>query len=249
MKTKNYFNNVLERLSLLYFAFVGLSIFITFSIFMLLTGVLRNHHPLISSLHYYTMLYPIKLYIWLSPIKYSISGLEVLEKVKDKNIILIANHRSHMDMFLLLANIYRLRAVANSYLFKVPLIGTIMSLSGHFKLEKGNITQYLGEETRIKKSITSKDRVLFFPETSRCPQGMKGTQKFRLIPFKIARELEAYIIPIAISNTDNVWPKYKMQINYKEKINIQILPPIYSKDFENTAHLAKYTKLMIEENI
>jgi 1-acyl-sn-glycerol-3-phosphate acyltransferase len=247
MGDKQNTNNLLGKLSLLYFCIVGMSVFLTFSIPMVLSGLLRRLHPNVSALHYQIALIMVKVYIFLTPIKLKINNFHIIKEHYSKKSVLVANHRSHMDMFLLLANVFKLRAAANSYLFTVPLLGQVMAVSGHFKLEKGNIKKFITEQERIKRSIHAFDSVLFFPETTRCNPGMEGTQKFRLTPFKLAKESNAVIIPIAIKNTDAMWPKGFSAIDYSKEITIDVLPPLNVNDYDTTSLIAKACQAKIEK--
>ncbi|MCK5867737.1 MAG: hypothetical protein KAG14_04995, partial [Mycoplasmataceae bacterium] len=64
---------------------------------------------------------------------------------------------------------------------------------------------------------------------------------------QIAFEQQADILPIAIKNTDIIWPKHTFGLNSKTTAQIKFLPIIESKNFDKISDLAKFTQLKIEE--
>jgi 1-acyl-sn-glycerol-3-phosphate acyltransferase len=144
-------------------------------------------------------------------------------------------------MFLFLSTVYKVRAVANANLFKIPLLGQVMSMSKHFKMEKGNTDLYQKSIVQIKKAFAENYKILFFPEMTRCLPGLKDIQKFRLIPFQMARENNIPIIPVVISGTDNIWPKGKTYMNFSHKVSVKVLGTINPNEFNSSSDLAVHT--------
>jgi 1-acyl-sn-glycerol-3-phosphate acyltransferase len=237
-------------LSLIYFGLLGLLFFAITGPFLIVLALLSALGlPTLMNIFFYIMVKMTGLYLAFSPLKYKNNNMLDISKNNQGPAILIANHRSHLDMFLFLSKVYKVRAVANAKLFHIPLLGQFMSMSKHFKMEKGNVNLYQQSLEQIKIAFSENYKILFFPEMTRCLPGLKDIQKFRLIPFQIAREENIPIIPVVISGTDEIWPKGKMQMNFSHKISIKTLAPINPQDFSSSADLAKHTHHVMKQTL
>lgn len=242
-------NKVKNQLSLLYFAVLGLVIYLCIAPLLIPLAFFSLFYPKLMDLYYFILLFGIKFYIKVSPVKFQQKDLEILSRIDQKKCIIVCNHRSHLDMYLFLANVYKVRAVANSYLLKVPVMGQVLWMSGHFVVEAGNIKAYKKALLKINEAFKRHDKVLFFPEVHRCPEGMEGLQKFRMTPFQIAREQQVEIIPVVLSGTDKVWPKGFMGADFSQKVSIKALAPINPNDFKDSASLSQYVHALMEAEL
>lgn len=67
---------------------------------------------------------------------------------------------------------------------------------------------------------------------------MPGTNKFISLPFIVAKQMDALIIPLVVTGTDKVWPKGTLSLTYGQRASIYSLPPIDSREYK-TAHELK----------
>lgn len=238
-----------NQLSLLYFAVLGLLVYLPLSPFLITLAFLSLFFPKLMDLYYFIMLKGIHFYIWMSPVKFKLKDVELLSKIDQRKCIIVANHRSHLDMYLFLSQVYKVRAVANSYLLKVPIIGQVLWMSGHFVVEAGNIEKYKRALQNIAEAFNRKDKVLFFPEMHRCPAGMEGIDKFRLTAFQLAREHKVEIIPVVLAGTDKVWPKGIMAADFSHPVAMKALTPVDPNSFPDTASLSKYIHELMEKEL
>ncbi|OUR99673.1 hypothetical protein A9Q84_01220 [Halobacteriovorax marinus] len=238
-----------HRLSLLLFILLGIIVFLIASPFFFFFGILGQFSLTFLNIFYFVLRSAISIYISLSGISFDLLDLEELNKLKGQKVVLMANHRSHLDMFIFLANVFSLRAAANSYIFRVPVLGLIMRLSKHFEMEKGDVEKLEKAKLEISSAIKYKHRVLFFPEMTRCPLNFQGIQKFRLIPFQLARDEGVKIVPIVLYGTDKVWPRGTSAMFTENKLKVKALKPIDTSEFRTSMELSKYTKRVMEESL
>ncbi|MBA2405345.1 MAG: 1-acyl-sn-glycerol-3-phosphate acyltransferase [Bdellovibrionales bacterium] len=241
-------NKVKNQLSLLYFAVLGLVIYLIIAPFLIPLALFSLFFPKLMDVYYLILLIAIKTYLKISPLKIQ-KDLNILSRIDQRKSMIVCNHRSHLDMYLLLANVYKVRAVANAYLLKVPVMGQVLWMSGHFVVEAGDIEAYKKALVQIGEAFRRHDKVLIFPEMHRCPSGMEGIQKFRMTAFQLAREHKVEIIPVVLTGTDKVWPKGMMSMDFSQKVSIKALPAINPHDFKDTASLAKFTHQLMEEEL
>lgn len=137
--------------------------------------------------------------------------------------VVIANHESQADPFLLSFLPWDMRWVAKESLFKQPLSGWALRLGGDIPLRRGegdSVRACLAEcELALRGGIS----VMMFPEGTRSQDGA-------LLPFKdgafdLAIRAGVPILPIAISGTRAMRPKHSRWFG-KAHACAKILAPI-----------------------
>ncbi len=233
---------LIHRLSLLYFALIGIILYLVIVPVIFPLKFISLFYKKANNAYYLVIQKFTFIYLFLSPLKLKIIGTEKLEALQDQDYVFVSNHRSHLDVFVLLSFIKKLRVLANSYIFKVPVLGLMMRLSGHFEVEPGNVEKFNKAVQDIKLAVKLKQSVLFFPEMTRCPKGFQGISKFRLTPFKLARDLSIPVVPIVLKGTDGVWPRGVSAHDYHSKVIVTVLDPIDPKNFDSTSSFSKAVK-------
>lgn len=167
--------------------------------------------------------------------------IELPKKLNGK--LLIANHRSHLDVFLFLAHVQGIRVLAKDSLFRVPLLGFIMKMSYQIPIVRGSVDSYVKSLKTVEQYLQKGEVVLIFPEMTRSSGGLK---EFPLAPFKMARNAGAEIIPVAINGSEKVWPKNSMSLRAGEKVSVRALSPLSALDFESSDQLSKtvYSRIL-----
>ena len=161
-------------------------------------------------------------------------------------VLFVANHRSHLDVFVFLTQIPGIRIFANKYIFKVPFLGIMMRLTEQIPVEQNKMDSFVRGIETLKEIIESGGRALIFPELTRCPPGHKGTLRFSSAPFRAALDTKAIVIPIVIRDTDQVWPRGKMEIHWGVTVNFKMLEPISSTNFASADDLAAHVRNVID---
>lgn len=118
--------------------------------------------------------------------------------------ILMPNHRSYIDIFLMAAHSPSV-FVAKEEIKTWPLIGQAVKGARMILVKRDDMKSLLGTMNKIKQSINNHISVTVFPEGTTC----KGPElkPFKNGTFKIAAELGIPVVPCAISYHDrnNAW--------------------------------------------
>lgn len=166
-----------------------------------------------------------------------------------KGILLISNHRSILDVYILLGIIPKIKFLAKDSLFKVPFLGLIMRTSNQISVPRGDVNSYLEAMKEIRRRLRNGEIIHIFPELTRCPLNYVGVKKFSIAPFQAALAENALILPIAISGTDQAWPKGEFGISFRKLIKIRSLDLINSKNYNQAKKLRDDIHKRIESAI
>ncbi|MBC7692409.1 MAG: 1-acyl-sn-glycerol-3-phosphate acyltransferase [Methylotenera sp.] len=161
--------------------------------------------------------------------------------------LFISNHRSHLDVFLLISRIQGLRVFARSSLFNVPFLGAMMRLTRQIPADRGRLQSFVSGMDMVRKRLSEGERVHIFPELARCNPGLQGTRSFVLAPFHAAIQEQVPVVPIVISGTDSVWPRGLARIHFRRPIQVLTLKPILPGEFQSAEQLRDEVKRRIDE--
>jgi 1-acyl-sn-glycerol-3-phosphate acyltransferase len=172
------------------------------------------------------------------------------EKIKRDNVyVVVANHQSLEDIIVM----YRLgkpfRWVSKAEVFKIPVFGWLMNLSGDIKLKRTS-------KASIKKMLIDGERALnkgctlfIFPEGTRSRTGSIGN--FKEGAFKLAQLSKRSIIPVVIEGTKpNLLNKYGLFLG-SHQITLSVLDEISFDFFQQmeTSQLANHVKSLMENEL
>jgi 1-acyl-sn-glycerol-3-phosphate acyltransferase len=141
----------------------------------------------------------------LSPLwKFSVEG-KAPPDIAQRAYVVVANHESNADPFLLSFLPWDMRWIAKEEMFRIPVIGTIMRLSGDIALRRGQRESVREMMAECRRTLDEGLSVMFFPEGTRSRDG-------QLLPFKdgafeLAIEAHAPVLPVAIEGTRACMPK------------------------------------------
>jgi 1-acyl-sn-glycerol-3-phosphate acyltransferase len=159
----------------------------------------------------------------------------------------VSNHRSHLDVFFLLAYLPRIRIVAKDSLFKIPFLNFMMRILKQIPMESGRIDGYLMTLKRVEELLAQGESVNIFPETTRCVSGLQGVQPFLLAPFQSAIRTKTIVIPVVFKDTDLAWPKGFFGLSSHHQILVRELPGIRADSFQAASELRELVVKQIEE--
>ena len=119
--------------------------------------------------------------------------------------VVIANHESYADVFLLSVFPWEMKWLSKDTMFKIPCMGWMMQMAGDIKLVRGDRDSTLNAITQCRDRLAKRVSVMIFPEGTRSRDGT-------LLPFKdgafrLAIESGAPLLPIAIAGTRNAMAK------------------------------------------
>ena len=189
----------------------------------------------------------IKSYLRMQPWYRPEYCLEELTKIKKRSspqgILLISNHRSHLDVFLFLSQVKGIQVLARESLFKVPVLNLMMKLTRQIPAQSGNLKSLARAAEIIRERLRSGESVLIFPEFTRCPAHFCGVQPFSLLPFQIAVQEKVAILPLVVTGTDEAWPRGTLRLKRSSrKQKIVALPAIEIHGTEDLQKLRDFVQ-------
>lgn len=145
------------------------------------------------------------------------------EGIENNGFVVVANHESTADPFLLSWLPFDMRWVAKAELFEPPVVGWAMRWGGDIPLRRGTGESVRAMMTECERSLAAGISVMMFPEGTRSPDGA-------LLPFKdgafdLAIRAQVPVLPIALAGTREMRPKHSKWFG-KAHACARILPPI-----------------------
>jgi 1-acyl-sn-glycerol-3-phosphate acyltransferase len=153
---------------------------------------------------------------------FSIEGLPPAD-VQRRAYVVVANHLSLADPFLLSALPWDMQWVAKESLFKVPVMGWILRLGGDIALRRGSGESVRAMLDECRRALDGGLSVMLFPEGTR--SSTPGVQAFKDGAFELAVERGAPVLPIAVAGTENCMRKGSGRLGRARAI-ARILPPV-----------------------
>jgi 1-acyl-sn-glycerol-3-phosphate acyltransferase len=140
--------------------------------------------------------------------------------------VVVANHQSFLDIFLL-SNLPReMKWVAKKSLFKIPWIGWAFWLVGDIAVERGDAASALEVMAKARRYLENGMSVMLFPEGTRSRDGKM--LPFKAGAFKLAIEAGVPVLPIAVSGTAQGMPKGTPWVR-PSRLTVRILEPVPTK--------------------
>ncbi len=170
--------------------------------------------------------------VWCSPMvilsgtKPEMSGVENVPK--DQGFLYLFTHCSHMDVpFLFHCTPKSFRFGAKASLFKIPLFGRAMKLSGTLPITRENREKVFKVYQEAEKRVAAGEGFALAPEGGR--RVGDEIKQFKSGPFIFAINAKMPVVPVVICGMDRVLPKGSILINRKSwtrKVGIRFLPSI-----------------------
>ena len=160
--------------------------------------------------------------------KLVVEGIENIDQ--SKSYIIVSNHRSLTDIFVASASIpLQFRWLAKKSLFKLPLIGLGMKISGYISVEREKAIHAVRSLDIIKERLNSGKSIWIFPEGTRTPMEKLG--KFKRGAFVLARDTGIPVLPVVLVNTDKIFVN-PMKIK-SVTVYVHVLKPEKFDDYLN----------------
>ena len=121
-------------------------------------------------------------------------------------MVVVSNHCSHSDSFLISHVPWEMKWIGKSSLFRIPIVGWSMSLSGDIALKRGERSSIEDTMAACKAYLSRGVPVILFPEGTR-------SETDEMLPFKdgafrLAVEAGVPVLPIAVDGTRMALPKH-----------------------------------------
>ena len=160
---------------------------------------------------------------FLTPLwKFDIEG-EAPNDIDRRGYVVIANHESQADPFLLSWLPFDMRWVAKEELFRQPVTGWAMHLGGDIPLRRGDGESVRDAMRECEAAIAAGISVMMFPEGTRSREG--EVLPFKDGAFRLAIEAGVSVLPIALAGTRQMRPKHSKWFG-KAHACAKILAPI-----------------------
>jgi len=153
-----------------------------------------------------------------------------------RSSIIVCNHISYLDSILLVSLFRRHTTIAKDRLFRIPIFGRLLMLSGYIPSSGGGrfADLLINSLDTIAATLRAGGNVIVFPEGTRSRDGRVG--KLQKGAFKIARYCKAPINVLRISNTDRLFIPGKFLFNTcaANTIDLKLIAEI-APDYESSA--------------
>jgi 1-acyl-sn-glycerol-3-phosphate acyltransferase len=161
-------------------------------------------------------------------ISFTVSGFEQIPP--GETFVLMSNHQSHYDIPVVLQALKRrVRFVTKKELFRVPLFGRAMRLSGMVEIDRHNRERAIESLSSAKRAIASGINIWIAPEGTRSATGRLGP--FKKGGFHLALDAGARILPISIVGTRFALPARGRHVTQGAKVQVTISAPIDPQAF------------------
>ena len=169
------------------------------------------------------------------------------ENIPDEPVLFIGNHRSFFDILLTYSRCPRLTGyVAKKEMEKIPLLSTWMRFVYCLFLDRENPKEGLKTILQAIDYVKQGISICIFPEGTRSKDG-------KMLPFKegsmkMATKTGCPIIPIAISNSAQIWEAHFPKMKPAHVV-VEYGAPIYPKELskEEQKFIGAYTQQKIQE--
>ncbi|MBL8623887.1 MAG: 1-acyl-sn-glycerol-3-phosphate acyltransferase [Myxococcales bacterium] len=125
--------------------------------------------------------------------------------IERRAYVVVANHQSTADPWLLSSLRWDMRWIAKASLFKAPVIGWLMRLGGDLSVVRGEGASVKVMLAEARATLARGLSLMIFPEGTRSPDGELG--RFKDGAFELAIASGAPILPVVVDGTHHCRPK------------------------------------------
>ncbi len=203
-----------------------------------------NRHAMVSSSQM-IVVNAFHVILFLSGVKKTAIGTENIPK--NEAILYVANHRSYFDVPVAYTTLPTLTGfIAKKEIGKVPFLRTWMRLIQCILMDRDNIRDGLRAILKGIEQIKDGYSIFISPEGTR--NHGEDMLPFKEGSLKMAEKTGCAIIPVAISNADEVFENHMPRVKAAHVV-IEYGKPIYPKDLdkENLKFLGAYVQGIIRD--
>lgn len=203
-----------------------------------------NHHAMVASSQK-IVVGAFHIVLFICGVKRTVIGQENVPK--NEAVLYISNHRSYFDIPVAYTSVPTLTGfMAKKEIARIPFLSYWMRFLQCLFLDRDDIKQGLKTILKGIEQVKAGYSVFISPEGTRS----QGTEMkpFKEGSFKIAEKTGCAIIPVAISNTDEVFENHAPRVQSAHVI-IEYGKPIYPKELtkEQQKFLGSYVQGIIRE--
>lgn len=154
-------------------------------------------------------------------------------KPMNGHTVVVSNHMSHLDSFLLSFLPWEMKWLAKSSLFKIPFVGWGMRWAGDIPVVRGAGDSINVAMAKCAEYLRAGMPVCIFPEGTRSTH--EGMLPFKDGAFRLAIETGSDILPVAVAGTRKALPKHSWKFNFSKGV-VKVGKPIPTTGL-NTDHI------------
>lgn len=163
-----------------------------------------------------------------------------------KPTIVVANHQSFLDMPLLYMLPWSMKWVAKKGLFKIPIFGWIIFMTGQIAIERDSMRS-AQKIDKLVEPIQKGIPAMIFPEGTRTQTG--DIKRFKYGAFKLAKRYNFNILPVVLDGGHQAMPSGSWRVEYRQHFTISVLNPITADKFESEEELKNAAHSLIKEEL
>ena len=137
--------------------------------------------------------------------------------------IVVSNHESFVDILLLSHLPFEMKWLSKVEMFKIPVVGWLMTLANDVRLTRGEVTSAADAMKQCEDRLDQKVSVMIFPEGTRSKTGELG--KFKNGAFRLAIDTGVPILPVAVHGAHTALRPKDWRIGYS-RAEARVLAPI-----------------------
>lgn len=176
--------------------------------------------------------------------KFIIEGAQT-EKVSEPTIV-IANHQSFLDLPLFYMLPWTMKWVAKKSLFKIPILGWIIYMTGQIAIERYSLKS-VKKLDYLVQPIQNGIPGMIFPEGTRTEDG--NLKSFKNGAFLMAKRYNFKLLPIVHNGGFEAMPSGSWKISPRQTFRISILDPINPEEFESIEEIKETAYQKIEAEL
>ncbi|HBY64352.1 MAG TPA: 1-acyl-sn-glycerol-3-phosphate acyltransferase [Solibacterales bacterium] len=183
----------------------------------------------------------------VNPWKIHFSGRENIRP--GQTYVVVCNHQSLADIPLVAHLRIDAKWLAKAELFRIPIVGWMMSLARDIPVERGDrrkAAQALLQAARVLRQGCS---LVFFPEGTRSTDG--AVLPFNEGPFQLALREGIPVLPVVLDGSGAALPRATWRFSGSYDIHLRVLPesPSEGRDPKDTAGFRDEVRQRIVEGL
>ncbi len=207
--------------SLAFWLMVTVSSVALFPVAAVIRLATSHRDPRLRALHRFTSFWA-SLYTWLNPFwRVTFEGLDRLPQGRH---VIVANHQSMADIFVLFRLPLYYKWVSKEENFRIPFVGWNMTLNRYVRIRRGTVKGNLQMMRDSEDALREGSSVMIFPEGTRSADGV--LRPFKNGAFELAWRTRSPILPVVIDGTARALPHKGILLEPGQRIRVRVLPPV-----------------------
>ncbi len=147
-----------------------------------------------------------------------------------ESFVIMSNHQSLYDIPVLFQSLERrLRMVAKTELFRIPVWSTAMRAAGFVEVDRQNRERAIASLNRAKRALAEGTSIWIAPEGTRSDTGKLGP--FKKGGFHLALDTGARILPVTVLGTRQVLVARGGTVNPGARVTVTVSAPIDAEHY------------------